>query len=61
MKKLIAVSLTMVAVLGASNVFGEVRVLGESLDSGLGALTSNYSAEEYKKNADGTMLWPFAI
>jgi len=60
-KKLIAVSLTMVAVLGASNVFGETRVLGESLDSGLGALTTSYSADEYKKNADGSVVWPFAL
>ena len=61
MKRLIAVSLTTVAMLGASNVFGEERILGESLDSGLGALTSNYSAEEYRKNADGGLQWPFAI
>ena len=49
MKKLIAVSLTMVAMLGASTVFGEERILGESLDSGLGALASTYSAAEYRK------------
>ena len=61
MKKLIAVSLTMAAMLGASTVFGEERVLGESLDSGLGALTTSYSADEYKKNADGSVIWPFAI
>lgn len=60
MKKLIAVSLTMVAMLGASTVFGEERVTGESLDSGLGALSASYSGDEYKK-ADGSMEWPFAI
>lgn len=49
MKKLIAVSLTMLAMLGASTVSAEVRVLGESLDSGLGALPSTYSADEYRK------------
>jgi hypothetical protein len=48
-KKLIAVTLTMLAMLGASTVSGEERVLGESLDSGLGALASTYSADEYKK------------
>jgi hypothetical protein len=48
-KKLIAVSLTMLAMLGASTVSAEVRVLGESLDSGLGALPSTYSADEYRK------------
>lgn len=49
MKKLIAVSLTVAAMLGASTVSAEVRILGESLDSGLGALPSTYSAEEYRK------------
>jgi hypothetical protein len=48
-KKLIAVSLAMVAMLSASTVFGEGRILGESLDSGLGALASTYSADEYRK------------
>ena len=50
MKKLIAVSLTMLAMLGVTNVSGEERILGESLDSGLGALASTYSADEYRKN-----------
>jgi hypothetical protein len=49
MKKLIAVSLTMLAMLGATNVSGEERILGESLDSGLGMLASTYSADEYRK------------
>jgi hypothetical protein len=48
-KKLIAVSLTMLAMLGTSTVSAEERVLGESLDSGLGALASTYSADEYRK------------
>jgi hypothetical protein len=48
-KKLIAVSLTMLAMLGASTVSAEERVLGESLDSGLGSLASTYSADEYRK------------
>jgi len=49
MKKLIAVSLTMLAMLGATSVSGEERILGESLDSGLGKLASTYSADEYRK------------
>jgi len=61
-KKMIATVLTVAAALCTPAAFGdETRVLGESLDSGLGALTSSYSADEYKKNADGTILWPFAI
>jgi hypothetical protein len=48
-KKLIAVSLTVLAMLGVATVSAEERVLGESLDSGLGALASTYSADEYRK------------
>ena len=61
MNKLIATSLTVAAVLFNSAAFG--AVLGESLDSGLGALPANYTAGEYNyvKKADGTVEWPFAL
>jgi hypothetical protein len=50
MKKLIATVLTVAGALCASAAFGEqIRVAGESLDSGLGALASTYSADEYRK------------
>jgi hypothetical protein len=50
MKKLIATVLTVAAVLGTPAVFGdETRVLGESLDSGLGALPTNYTGREFMK------------
>lgn len=57
MKKLIVATL---AVLFASSAFA---VTGESLDSGLGALPSNYTAGEYNyvKKADGSVEWPFAL
>jgi hypothetical protein len=56
MKKLIAASLTVVAVLCTPAAFGDVapgRVLGESLDSGLGNLASTYTAEEFLKRPAG--------
>ena len=51
MKKLIAASLTVAAVLCTSTVFGEQsgRLLGESLDSGLGSLPATYTGEEFMK------------
>ena len=50
MKRLIATVLTMAAVLGAPAAFGdEAPVLGESLDSGLGALPANYTGREFMK------------
>ena len=62
MKKVIAAGFAVVAVLSASTVFGEeYRVLGESLDSGLGQLPANYTGEEFKKKSDGTVEWPFAV
>lgn len=50
MKKLIAASLT-AAVVCASSAIAETsdRVPGESLDSGLGALASSYTGEEFMK------------
>ena len=62
MNKLIATSLTVAALLFNSAAFG-ASVLGESLDSGLGALPANYTAGEYNyvKKADGTVEWPFAL
>lgn len=61
MKKLIVTTL---AVLFTSSAFAEgYRVLGESLDSGLGALSASYNASEYNyaKKADGSVEWPFAM
>ena len=45
MEKLIAAILAVAAVLGASTAFGD----------------SNYTADGYKKNADGSVVWPFAL
>ena len=63
MKKLITTTLAVTAVLFAAGASAEDRVLGESLDSGLGVLSSGYSAEEYNyaKKSDGSVEWPFAI
>lgn len=62
MKKMIATGFAVAAVLSVSTVFGEeYRVPGESLDSGLGQLSASYTAEEFKKKADGGVEWPFAI
>jgi hypothetical protein len=61
-KKLIAAGFAVAAVLGTSAALGdEYRVLGESLDSGLGQLPSTYTAEEFKKKPGGTVEWPFAV
>ena len=51
MKKLIAASLAMVVVLCASAAVAKEsdRVLGESLDSGLGALAATYTGAEFLK------------
>jgi hypothetical protein len=52
MKKLIAAGL---AVLCTSTAFGgqSERVLGESLDSGLGALSASYTGEEFMPRTAG--------
>jgi hypothetical protein len=57
MKKLIVATL---AVLFTSSA---LAMQGESLDSGLGSLPSNYTAGEYNyiKKADGSVEWPFAL
>jgi len=49
MRNLIAASFTVMAVLGASTVFAgqSDRVVGESLDNGLGALPVTYTGEEF--------------
>jgi hypothetical protein len=53
-KKLIATVLTVAAALSTSAAFGdETRVLGESLDSGLGALPANYTGREFMKLSPG--------
>jgi hypothetical protein len=54
-KKLIAAGVTLVAVLGTSAAFGgqSERVPGESLDSGLGALSASYTAEEFMQRPAG--------
>ena len=51
MKKLIAASLSVAAMLCASASIAKEsdRVLGESLDSGLGALPATYTGEEFLK------------
>jgi len=50
MKKLIATVLTVTAALCAPAAFGnETQVIGESLDSGLGALSSTYTGKEFMK------------
>jgi hypothetical protein len=62
MKKIFAMSFAVAAMLGTSIAFGEeYKVVGESLDSGLGSLPATYSASEYVKKSDGSMDWPFAI
>jgi len=55
MKKLIAASLTMSALLCTSTAFGQQsgRVLGESLDNGLGGLPMTYTGEEFMKRPAG--------
>jgi hypothetical protein len=54
MKKLIATVLTVAGALCASAAFGEqIRVAGESLDSGLGALPSTYTGREFLKLSPG--------
>jgi hypothetical protein len=62
MKKLLATTLAITAVLFASAASAQ-SVRGESLDSGLGALPANYTAGEYNyaKKADGSIEWPFAM
>jgi hypothetical protein len=51
MKKLIAASLATFAMLGASGALGSEsdRVVGESLDSGLGSLPATYTGAEFMK------------
>ena len=51
MKKLIAASLTTVAMLGASAALASEsdQVIGESLDSGLGSLPATYTGAEFMK------------
>ena len=51
MKSLIAAILSMTALLCTSAAFGEqsARLLGESLDSGLGNLPATYKADEFMK------------
>jgi hypothetical protein len=51
-KKLIAASLMATAVLGTSTAFGgeSGRLLGESLDNGLGALPATYTGAEFMKH-----------
>ena len=51
MKKLIAASLTVAALVCASASVAKDsdRVLGESLDSGLGALSATYTGAEFMK------------
>jgi len=62
MKKLIAGSFAVAAVLSASVAMGEeFRVVGESLDSGLGSLPATYTGSEYVKKSDGSVEWPFAL
>lgn len=52
MKKLIAASLAVAVVLCASAASGEEsRVLGESLDSGLGGLPATYTGAEFMKRS----------
>lgn len=54
MKRLIATVLTVAAALSTTAVFGdETRLLGESLDSGLGALPANYTGREFMKFSAG--------
>lgn len=49
MKKLIATVLT-AATLGVPAAFGsEIRVAGESLDNGLGALPASYTGKEFMR------------
>jgi len=49
-KKLIATVLTVAAALCTPAAFGdETRVLGESLDSGLGVLPATYTGKEFMK------------
>jgi hypothetical protein len=50
-KRLIATILSMAAVLCTSAAFGEqsARLLGESLDSGLGNLPATYKGDEFMK------------
>jgi len=49
-KRLIATVLTVAAALSTPAAFGdETRVLGESLDSGLGALPANYTGREFMR------------
>jgi hypothetical protein len=52
MKELVAASVAMLAVLCTPVALGEVapgRVVGESLDSGLGNLAVSYTAQEFIK------------
>jgi hypothetical protein len=51
MKRLIAATVTVAAVLCASAAFGEQsgRLLGESLDSGLGGLPAAYTGAEFMR------------
>ncbi len=55
MKRLIAAILSMTAVLCTSAALGEqsTRLLGESLDSGLGNLPATYKADEFMKRPAG--------
>jgi hypothetical protein len=54
-KKLIAVILSTAALLCTSAAFGEqsARLLGESLDSGLGNLPATYKGDEFMKRPAG--------
>jgi hypothetical protein len=62
MKKIFAMGFAVAAMLGTSIAFGEEnKVVGESLDSGLGSLATTYSGSEYVKKSDGSVEWPFAI